>query len=177
MPDSRTVLPAPNLLDLIGIRADANVILFAKPRPVQLVALRAASDPEESTPDTRGTWLTWQGVPVTVGLGARTFFCDEGNCDRIIFAERLSTVAARYGRRTERLDGWLLHVYLALGGEVGSRLLKALGVVASGLETPRVLSVDDLAFRCGSRNGTVLVVEVSAAKREQVSSSVCSYIS
>jgi hypothetical protein len=61
MPDSRTVLPAPNLLDLIGIRADANVILFAKPRPVLLVALRAASDPEESTPDTRGSWLICPG--------------------------------------------------------------------------------------------------------------------
>jgi hypothetical protein len=62
MLDFRTVLPAPNLLDLIGIRADANVIiLFAKPRPVQLVALRAASDPEETPPDTRGSWLTYPG--------------------------------------------------------------------------------------------------------------------
>jgi transposase len=29
MPDSRTVLPAPKLLDLIGIRSDANVITLA----------------------------------------------------------------------------------------------------------------------------------------------------
>jgi hypothetical protein len=43
----------------------------------------------------------------------------------------LSVVAARYGRRTERLDGWLLHASFALGGEAGSRLLKDLGVVAS----------------------------------------------
>lgn len=62
MPDFRTVLPAPNLLDLIGIRADANVIiLFAKPRPVRLVALGAASDAEESTLDTRGSWLICPG--------------------------------------------------------------------------------------------------------------------
>jgi transposase len=174
MPDFRTVLPAPNLLDLIGIRADANVIiLFAKSSAstARCPACCKRSGGVHSGYTRKLADLPWQGVPVTVRLHARRFFCDEGNCDRIIFAERLSAVAARYGRRTERLDGWLLHASFALGGEAGSRLLKDLGVVASGdtmlnhirsmrpphRETPKVLSVDDFAFRSGSRDGTVLV--------------------
>jgi transposase len=81
-------------------------------------------------------------------------------------------IATRYARRTQRLESWLTHVSFALGGEAGSRLLKDLGVVVSGdtllnhirslqlgkcEEAPRVLSVDDFAFRNGTRYRTVLV--------------------
>ncbi len=96
----------------------------------------------------------------------------EGLRNRAIFAEPLPGVAARYARRTERLDGWFTHISFALGGEAGSRLLKDLGIVLSGdtllnhirssrlraHPTPKVLSVEDFALCVAeTRYGTVLV--------------------
>ncbi len=134
MSDSRTILPAPKLLNLLGVRADENAIILAASTSSR-VALCPLCGKRSARVHSRYARtladLPWQGIPVTVRLRVRRFFCDYKDCTRAIFAERLPGLAAHYGRRTERLESWFTHVSFALGGEAGSRLLKDLGVVVS----------------------------------------------
>lgn len=105
--------------------------------------------------------LPWQEIPARLMLWSRRFFCDTASCPRRIFTERLPGIVAPHARRTDRLGDWLRHIAFALGGEPGARLLRQLGVTVCGdtllariradlspaQPTPRVLSVDDFAFR------------------------------
>jgi transposase len=83
----------------------------------------------------------------------------------------LPNTVQRYGRRTCRLTGALKQITLALGGSAGSRLAEQLGILASGStlvrelqkragsETscaPRVVGIDDWAWRKGRRYGTIV---------------------
>ncbi|MEJ7816493.1 MAG: transposase family protein [Rubrobacter sp.] len=73
--------------------------------------------------------LPWHGISVTLKVRARRFFRDEALCERKIFRERISEVAAG-ARETGRLEEALLAIVFELGGRAGARLAAELGLVA-----------------------------------------------
>lgn len=104
-------------------------------------------------------------------IHARRFRCPNAACPRRTFREDLTCVAARYQRRTEASLRLLQGVGAVVGGQAGARLAQQMHLPTSrstllrntkhlaprAERAPRVVGVDDFAWKKGRKYGTILV--------------------
>ncbi len=115
--------------------------------------------------------LPAHGRRVRISLEVQRFRCSDSSCRRKIFAERLDDGVTRpFARRTSRLQSIIHHLGLALGGRPGQSLARRLllpvskdtllrAVRAHAPEqrsTPRIVGIDDWAWKRGHRYGTIV---------------------
>lgn len=79
------------------------------------------------------------GREVLIRLQIRRFSCGNDACAKGTFAEQVSGLITRYGRRTCGLEGVLQAVALALGGRAGARLTGRLACSVSRSTLPRLI--------------------------------------
>jgi transposase len=111
------------------------------------------------------------GRCVRLQVAVRRFVCPQSDCPRRIFAERLPGFAAPWARTTDRLRQTQTDIGSSLGGEAGARLAARMAITTSPdtllrrvkrlknepAEPPRVVGIDDWAWRKGQRYGTIVV--------------------
>ena len=123
--------------------------------------------------------LPWADFTIELVIQVRRFYCNNSQCRRLTFAQRLGSAIPPYARKTQRRTNQLHSFGLAMGGEAGARMAKTLGIATSPdtilnlvrqLPPPapdnvkvRVVGIDDFSFRRGRNFGSI-VVDLEAHK-------------
>lgn len=108
--------------------------------------------------------LPCNGRRVRLVLDVRRFRCQNETCPRKTFAERISQIVPVHGQRTARLTTLLEAISFEVTAEASARITQHLNVPMSAdtllcimrhlpdepVPTPRVLGVDDWAFKKGA---------------------------
>lgn len=114
--------------------------------------------------------LPWSGLALRLTLTVRRFFCDNPDCPRRTFAERLPQLLKPHAQKTKRLSQTMYEIAQESGGEAGSRLGKKLAIVGSPstylrtirrvdlkpITAPRIIGIDDWAWRKRKSYGTII---------------------
>jgi transposase len=114
--------------------------------------------------------LPLAGATLVLHLQVRRFFCRHAACPQRIFAERFPSLVPVRGRHSTGVCTALRHIGLAIGGRAGARLARTLGLAGSYrtilrlvhgapfplLAAPRVIGLDEWAWRRGRRFGTIV---------------------
>lgn len=111
------------------------------------------------------------GRSVQVRLSVRRFRCVASHCPTITFSESVpDCLACRHGRRTGRFQNLVAYLGRAIGGRPAQALGRRMRIgvskdtflrsAATGARTmefePRVIGIDDWAWRKGQRYGTLI---------------------
>jgi len=111
------------------------------------------------------------GRRVQLHLQVRKYFCKNADCPRMIFTERFAAGLASYARRFDRLNQVITGMGLESGGNSSTRQAHSFSVKVSAstvlrlikkcnippIIAPKIIGVDDWAFKKGRKYGTVIV--------------------
>ncbi len=115
--------------------------------------------------------LSVQNVQVILHLHVRKFYCDHPQCPRRIFTERLPQVTSPHGRFTFGLRQFLGQLGREQGGASGANSAALSGIQVTPravlrfmhtlplppISAPRIIGLDDWAWKRGQRYGAVVV--------------------
>jgi transposase len=170
------LLPDPTQLEFISLTVDhetKKITVLAASRETEAACPLCQQNSHRVHSRYRRQWsdLPMCGQSLQWVIEVRRFRCENPDCMRKIFCERLPTCASASARRTVRVAQVLTAIAFALGGRAGARLVENLSISIShdtllrlirrqseaAIQPVQILGVDDWSYRRGKRSGTLLL--------------------